>query len=168
MTRTVHVPYTVEQDEDGVWCAHAQLRPGVGANGEIVVVSDDGVGVTRRQLTGRGELTRKQQARAGIDAEIGSGALEVDGAFDCRALDAPTKPELYARERGQALCEQGIVTCSFGKRQGTARVILGRGRASGELRDIGDVCMECGPKRGIVLGVVEGFAKTRERSIEMD
>jgi hypothetical protein len=34
MTRAVHVPYTVEQDEDGVFCAHAQLRPGVGANGE--------------------------------------------------------------------------------------------------------------------------------------
>ena len=34
MTRAVHVPYTVEEDEDGVWCAHAQLRPGVGANGE--------------------------------------------------------------------------------------------------------------------------------------
>ena len=34
MTQTVHVPYTIEQDEDGVWCAHAQLRPGVGANGE--------------------------------------------------------------------------------------------------------------------------------------
>jgi len=34
MTRSVHVPYTVEQDEDGVWSAHAQLRPGVGANGE--------------------------------------------------------------------------------------------------------------------------------------
>jgi predicted RNase H-like HicB family nuclease len=34
MTRAVHVPYTVEQDEDGVWCAHAQLRPGVRANGE--------------------------------------------------------------------------------------------------------------------------------------
>ena len=33
MTRAVHVPYTVEQDEDGVWCDHAQLRPGVGANG---------------------------------------------------------------------------------------------------------------------------------------
>jgi predicted RNase H-like HicB family nuclease len=33
MTRAVHVPYTVEQDEDGIWCAHAQLRPGVGANG---------------------------------------------------------------------------------------------------------------------------------------
>ena len=32
MTRAVHVPYTVEQDEDGIWCAHAQLRPGVGAN----------------------------------------------------------------------------------------------------------------------------------------
>lgn len=34
MTQAVHVPYTIEQDEDGVWCAHAQLRPGVGAHGE--------------------------------------------------------------------------------------------------------------------------------------
>lgn len=34
MSRVVHVPYTVGQDEDGVWCAHAQLRPGVGAHGE--------------------------------------------------------------------------------------------------------------------------------------
>jgi len=34
MTRAVHVPYVVERDEDGVWCAHAQLRPGVGAHGE--------------------------------------------------------------------------------------------------------------------------------------
>lgn len=36
MTRVVHVPYTLEQDEDGVWCAHAQLRPGVGVNGDGV------------------------------------------------------------------------------------------------------------------------------------
>lgn len=34
MRRAVHVPYAVEQDEDGVWSAHAQLRPGVGAHGE--------------------------------------------------------------------------------------------------------------------------------------
>ena len=34
MKREVTVPYTVEQDEDGVWCAHALLRRGVGANGE--------------------------------------------------------------------------------------------------------------------------------------
>ncbi|MGH3195945.1 MAG: hypothetical protein ACRDOH_07775 [Streptosporangiaceae bacterium] len=34
MTRVVHVPYAVEQDEDGVWCASAQLRPGVGAVGD--------------------------------------------------------------------------------------------------------------------------------------
>jgi hypothetical protein len=34
VTRVVHVPYTVEQDEDGVWCASAQLRPGVGAVGD--------------------------------------------------------------------------------------------------------------------------------------
>lgn len=30
---TVHVPYTVEQDEDGVWCAHAWLGSSGGANG---------------------------------------------------------------------------------------------------------------------------------------
>jgi predicted RNase H-like HicB family nuclease len=34
VSRVVHVPYTVEQDEDGVWCASAQLRPGVGAVGD--------------------------------------------------------------------------------------------------------------------------------------
>jgi predicted RNase H-like HicB family nuclease len=34
MSRVVHVPYTLEQDEDGVWCASAQLRPGVGAVGD--------------------------------------------------------------------------------------------------------------------------------------
>jgi len=28
------VPYSVEQDEDGVWCAAAQLRLGVGAVGD--------------------------------------------------------------------------------------------------------------------------------------
>lgn len=32
-TTTVTVPMVVERDEDGVWCAHAQLRPGVGAHG---------------------------------------------------------------------------------------------------------------------------------------
>jgi predicted RNase H-like HicB family nuclease len=30
---TVHVPYTVERDEDGVWCAHAWLGSSGGANG---------------------------------------------------------------------------------------------------------------------------------------
>ena len=34
VTRVVHVPYIVDQDEDGVWCASAQLRPGVAAFGE--------------------------------------------------------------------------------------------------------------------------------------
>jgi predicted RNase H-like HicB family nuclease len=34
VTHVVHVPYTVDQDEDGVWCASAQLRPGVGAVGD--------------------------------------------------------------------------------------------------------------------------------------
>ena len=33
-TRVVHVPYVVEQDEEGVWFASAQLRPGVWAVGD--------------------------------------------------------------------------------------------------------------------------------------
>jgi len=45
------VPYVVEVDEDGVWCAHAQLRPGVGAHGqgedEAAAVAD-----LREALTG--------------------------------------------------------------------------------------------------------------------
>lgn len=28
------VPYTIELDEDGSWCARARLRPGVAAHGE--------------------------------------------------------------------------------------------------------------------------------------
>jgi predicted RNase H-like HicB family nuclease len=34
MSRTVHVPYVLEQDEDGVWCASAVFRPGAGAVGD--------------------------------------------------------------------------------------------------------------------------------------
>jgi hypothetical protein len=29
----VHVPYTLQQDEDGIWCAHAWLGASGGANG---------------------------------------------------------------------------------------------------------------------------------------
>lgn len=32
-SKTVHVPYTLEQDEDGIWCAHAWLGSSGGANG---------------------------------------------------------------------------------------------------------------------------------------
>jgi predicted RNase H-like HicB family nuclease len=31
--KIVHVPYTLEQDEDGIWCAHAWLGSSGGANG---------------------------------------------------------------------------------------------------------------------------------------
>ena len=34
VAQVVHFPYGVEQDEDGVWCATALLRPGVGAVGD--------------------------------------------------------------------------------------------------------------------------------------
>jgi predicted RNase H-like HicB family nuclease len=58
MTHAVHVPYTVEQDEDGVWCAHAQLRPGVGANGE---------GATRAEA-----VADLREALTGLVAEFGA------------------------------------------------------------------------------------------------
>jgi len=57
MTKAVHVPYTVEEDEDGVWCAHAQLRPNVGANGE---------GATREEA-----VADLREALAGLIAEFG-------------------------------------------------------------------------------------------------
>jgi predicted RNase H-like HicB family nuclease len=31
VTQVVHIPYVVEQNEDGTWRASALLRPGVGA-----------------------------------------------------------------------------------------------------------------------------------------
>lgn len=34
MTHTLRVPYVMEQDEDGAWCARSILRPGVGAFGD--------------------------------------------------------------------------------------------------------------------------------------
>jgi predicted RNase H-like HicB family nuclease len=36
VSRIVHVPYTLEQDEDGVWCASALIGPGAGAVGDGV------------------------------------------------------------------------------------------------------------------------------------
>lgn len=32
--QTIHLPYTVERDEDGVWCARAEVHPGVIAYGD--------------------------------------------------------------------------------------------------------------------------------------
>lgn len=58
MNRVVHVPYAVEQDEDGVWCAHAQLRPGVGAHGE---------GETRESA-----IEDLREALTGLIAEFGA------------------------------------------------------------------------------------------------
>jgi hypothetical protein len=61
---TVHVPYSVDQDEDGVWFAHAWLGSGGGANGHgrtlseaaadlreavLMVLDEDGVPAELRQ-----------------------------------------------------------------------------------------------------------------------
>jgi predicted RNase H-like HicB family nuclease len=65
MTRAVHVPYTVEQDEDGIWCAHAQLRPGVGANGEGDT-ADAAVADLREALEGLRKV-RARRAPSGME-----------------------------------------------------------------------------------------------------
>lgn len=57
MGNVVHVPYTVEPDEDGGWCAHAQLQPGVVAHGE---------GETREEA-----VADLRQALAGVVAVVG-------------------------------------------------------------------------------------------------
>ena len=58
MARTVHVPYVVDQDEDGMWCATAQLRVGVGAVGE---------GETKEQA-----IADLQEAIAVLISEVGA------------------------------------------------------------------------------------------------
>ena len=50
MSRVIHVPYTLEQDEDGVWCASAQLRPGIGAVGDGAT-ADEAIADLRDALT---------------------------------------------------------------------------------------------------------------------
>jgi hypothetical protein len=40
MATTVHVPYTVDQDEDGIWTAHAWLGASGGANGNGATADD--------------------------------------------------------------------------------------------------------------------------------
>jgi predicted RNase H-like HicB family nuclease len=57
VSRIVHVPYTVEQDEDGVWCASALIRPGAGAVGD---------GVTPEEA-----VSDLRDALAALIAEIG-------------------------------------------------------------------------------------------------
>jgi len=57
MTRSVHVPYVIEQDEDGVWCARAQLRPGVGGHGGGEAAE--------------AAITELREAQAGLIAEFG-------------------------------------------------------------------------------------------------
>ena len=58
MSRAVHVPYTIEQDEDGTWCASAQLRVGVGAVGD---------GKTREAA-----VADLREALAALIAEVGA------------------------------------------------------------------------------------------------
>ena len=53
----MHVPYTLEQDEDGAWCASALVRPGAGAVGD---------GATREEA-----VAELREALVALIAEIG-------------------------------------------------------------------------------------------------
>lgn len=54
----MHVPYTLEQDEDGVWCASALVRLGAGAVGD---------GITPEEA-----VADLREALASLIAEIGA------------------------------------------------------------------------------------------------
>ena len=61
--RTVHVPYTLERDEDGVWCAHAWLGSSGGANGNGATPDEAIAGRADGARRGRG--TRAAPAQPG-------------------------------------------------------------------------------------------------------
>jgi hypothetical protein len=50
VVQVVHIPYVVEQDEDGAWRASALLRPGVGAVGDGVSTREEAVTHLRAAL----------------------------------------------------------------------------------------------------------------------
>ena len=62
----------IDQDEDGVWCAHAQLRPGLGANGavETVKAALDDLCVALAALVE--EVEENPLAYLGLGADIGN------------------------------------------------------------------------------------------------
>jgi len=48
VSRVVHVPYSISQDEDGVWCASAQLTPGPTLTGQPPTCSPTFSSIPRR------------------------------------------------------------------------------------------------------------------------
>jgi predicted RNase H-like HicB family nuclease len=126
--RTVHVPYTLEQDEDGIWCAHAWLGSSGGANGNgatpdeaiadlreavQMVIDEDGIpeqlARTHEAALGRViHITERGQRLAAIvpesmlealwAAEDAEDAAEADAAMDEPGEDVPW--EQVKAERG--------------------------------------------------------------------
>ena len=102
MTRAVHIPYTVEQDEDGIWCAHAQLRPGVGANGE---------GDTREAA-----IADLREALEGLIAEFGAHELGQQIIVDNRpgaGGNIGSEMVAHAAPDGYTLLVCSIGTCAI-------------------------------------------------------
>lgn len=70
----VHVPYTVERDEDGIWCAHAWLGSSGGANGN---------GATREEAI----ADLRQAARMVLDeADVPRATSRRSTGLTCRSL----------------------------------------------------------------------------------
>jgi predicted RNase H-like HicB family nuclease len=85
--RTVHVPYTLEQDEDGIWCAHAWLGSSGGAHGNGAT-PDEAIADLREavQMVIDEDGIPEQLART---LEALRDAAEADAAMDEPGEDVP-------------------------------------------------------------------------------
>src|SRR5690242_5816925 len=138
VTGAVHVPYTVERDEDGFWCAHAQLRPGVGANGE---------GDSREAA-----VADLREALDGLIAEFGS--PQEFTRLQSTWSDATSPVPTWRAPSPEASCF-GRLPCQSDDSAISVAVYAGRNRAAALPR--------VPPSPGVALAGVAALLRTEDR-----
>lgn len=109
MSQTPHVEYAVEQDEDGVWCAHAELHPGAVPTGW--------------------ETTPDPPSP--ICARPSSGSSRSSGHPDFRRDHSDTSPVARAvTEEGRGRSEPAPPSCVVGQATPSARACSATARAT--------------------------------------
>jgi hypothetical protein len=82
----VHVPYTLEQDEDGVWCAHAWLGASGGANGNGMTPEDAVADLREAVQMVIDEDGVPEQLCAEVSAQVSGGGRESNPPTTLRAV----------------------------------------------------------------------------------